>query len=716
MTLSSDPASARPQPFNATEPVPTQGNTEVVTLVEGATFCLSDRNGDVTPGAAQGLFVRDARVLSRWQLHLDGRRLQPLTVLGMDAFAGKFVLRRPPLPGKADSTLLVIRERLVGDGLRETITIRNLGREATSCAVTLLIDADFADLFAVKEGRVSSGGSDGAANGSELWLTAHSDVGRQLRISATADPDATPGALSWNVVVGPHDRWSTEIVAEPVVAGRKLTPGFERGEQVGASAAARKMQAWRQGSTPIEVDDPASVAVLAQTETDLGALQISDERTGTPFVAAGAPWFMTLFGRDSLLTAWMALPLDAGLAMGTLEILATTQGQRVNPCTEEEPGRILHELRLGPESKHALGGSHYYGSVDATPLFVMLLVEAWRWGADAETIRRLLPAADAALKWLEDYGDRDGDGFVEYQRATDQGLANQGWKDSFDAISFADGSPGTTPLALCEVQGYAYAALQARAELADAFDEPETARHCRTRAQRLREAFAEHFWLPERGWYALALDGSKRPVDALTSNTAHALWTGIAEDRHAEQLIANLSTEDMDTGYGLRTMSKSMAAYNPMSYHNGSVWPHDTAIATAGLLRYAHLPGAVDLAHRLLSGLLDAATAFGDRLPELFCGFDRDQFSPPLPYPSSCSPQAWAAATPLLLVRSTLGLEPNVPRRTLRLAPHLPERWGRIALSELQLGTAKIQIIAEGDRAEVHGLPSDWTLMEDASE
>lgn len=693
-------------PLNAGEPTVVG---DAVTLVEGATFCLSDSAGDVDPGNAHGLFVRDARVLSRWQLRLDGHRPQPLSVLAPDAYAARFVLRRPPLAGLADSTLLLTRERLVGDGLRETVTVENLGREATTCVLSLVVEADFADLFAVKEGRAAGGGAETAVNGQELQLTSRADGGRRLRVTASGDPLVTPAGLSWRIVVPARGQWSTEIVAEPMAAGRWISPGFERGQRVDHSAAARKLQAWRQENTRIDADDPALAAVLRRTETDLGALQIPDPRTGRPFVAAGAPWFMTLFGRDSLLTAWSVLPLDLNLALGTLQTLAATQGRAVDPVTEEEPGRILHELRLGPDSDRALGGSHYYGSVDATPLFVMLLAEAWRWGAEETTIRQLLPAADAALEWLERYGDRDGDGFVEYQRATDRGLANQGWKDSFDAIAFADGTQARTPIALCEVQAYAYAAWQARANLARAFGDEQRAEHCRKRAAELRAAFTDRFWLPDRGWYALALDGAKAPVDALTSNPGHALWTGIVPDEHAERLVQQLSGPDMDTGYGLRTMSAKMGAYNPMSYHNGSVWPHDTAIVVAGLLRYQHIPGAVELAHRLIDGLLDAATAFGGRLPELFCGFDRTRFSPPVPYPTSCSPQAWAAAAPLLLVRAALGFDPDVPARALRVVPRLPGRWGRLSLADLRLGSATVRISAEGDEAEIEGLPVDWS-------
>ncbi|NUT46469.1 MAG: amylo-alpha-1,6-glucosidase, partial [Saccharothrix sp.] len=485
---------------------------------------------------------------------------------------------------------------------------------------------------------------------------------------------------------------------------------FHRGERMEESGPARRIRAWRAASTRITASDPVLAGVLRRTEGDLGALRIEDPaRAGRPFVAAGAPWFMTLFGRDSLLTAWMALPLDVGLALGTLQTLAETQGRVVDPLTEEEPGRVLHELRRGPDSAAVLGGNHYYGTADATPLFVMLLAECWRWGADPAAVRALLPAADAALAWVDGYGDRDGDGFVEYRRATGRGLANQGWKDSPDGVNDAFGRLAVPPIALCEVQGYVYAALLGRAELAEGFGDEPTAARLRGRAEELRRRFAEAFWLPDRGWYAVALDGREHPVDALTSNTAHCLWTGIATDEHAAALIRRLAEPDMDTGYGLRTLASSMGAYNPMSYHNGSVWPHDTAIAVAGLLRYAHLPGAVELAHRLADGLLDAAASFGGRLPELYCGFARDEFSPPVPYPTSCSPQAWASAAPLLLVRSCLGLEPHLPRRTLATRPHLPPRWGELTLSDLRLGDRTAHVGATGGRVVVSGLPTDWT-------
>jgi glycogen debranching enzyme len=698
-----DPA---PDVFNASGESAVTGPGGAVTLVAGSTFCLSDGAGDICPGRAHGLFFRDARLISRWELSLDGQPPYPLSVHTTETFAARFALRLPPRPGHADSTLLVVRERLVGEGMRETITLHNLGRETSAVIVFLHADADFADLFAVKDGRARDGRSAVTVTETEL-LVRSPDGARGASVTASADPGILPGALTWRVVIPPRQRWTTEVTVQPLLGTRRVQPEFHHGEKLESSGPARKMRAWRRGSTTITTDNPVLGEVLRRAETDLGALLV--QRGDRSFVAAGAPWFMTLFGRDSLLTAWMALPLEAGLAVGTLQILAETQGRKVDPFTEEEPGRILHELRGGPDGPRVLGGNHYYGTVDATPLFVMLLAECWRWGAGEPVIRGLLPAADAALSWIERYGDRDGDGFVEYQRATDRGLVNQGWKDSSDAISDAAGRLAGPPIALCEVQGYVYAAYLARADLADRLGDQATADRCRARAAELRRRFDEAFWLPDRGWYAVALDGAKRPVDALASNTAHCLWTGIAADERAAELIGRLGSAEMDSGYGLRTLAASMAAYNPMSYHNGSVWPHDTAIAVAGLRRYAHLDGAERLAERLAAGLLDAAAAFGGRLPELFCGFSRGQFSPPVPYPASCSPQAWASAAPLLLVRSFLGIDPDCPHRTLAIRPRLPGSWGSVTLTDLSLGGITVNITATGDHAEVRGLPGDWT-------
>ena len=701
---------AAPTVPDASAPARIGSGRDTVTLLEGATFCLSDCQGDVVVGRSHGLFFHDARVLSKWELKLDGQPAEPLSVQPSEAFAAQFILRRAPQGGRADSTLLVVRERLVADGLRETISIENLAREPTAVSLELHVDADFADLFSVKEGRAGLGGADMTVVDGELVLRERADRVRGLTVTASGDPVVVPGSLTWQVVVPPAQRWQTEIAVQPTWVDQKVRTWLGRGEHLASSAPARKMEAWRDTATNIEADHLVLTAVLRQTESDLGALLIRDETgAGRSFVAAGAPWFMRLFGRDSLLTAWMALPLDAGLSVGTLQQLAAVQGRRVDPITEEQPGRILHEIRRG--GTDAQGGSIYYGSVDATPLFVMLLAECWRWGADQAAVGSLLAPADAALAWADRYGDRDGDGFIEYQRATNRGLINQGWKDSFDGINDATGRTAEPPIALCEVQGYQYAALLGRAELAEGFDDTRTAARLRDRAEVFRAKFLEAFWLPQQRWYAVALDGRKRPVGALTSNVGHCLWTGIATDEHAASIVERLAGEEMDSGFGLRTLATTMGAYNPMSYHNGSVWPHDTAIAVAGLLRYRHVPGALALAERLATGLVDAAATFGARLPELYCGFPRSRFHAPVRYPTSCSPQAWASAAPLLLVRSFLGIDPHVPERRISISPHLPKAWGRIALTDLRLGSVTVHLEAEGETAKMHGMPDDWRLL-----
>jgi glycogen debranching enzyme len=333
--------------------------------------------------------------------------------------------------------------------------------------------------------------------------------------------------------------------------------------------------------------------------------------------------------------------------------------------TEEEPGRIVHETRfLGAERINLTGHSAYYGSVDATPLFVVLLGELCRWGIDDSDLQRLLPHADRAIEWMDHFGDRDGDGFIEYLRSSERGLINQGWKDSVDAIRYRDGQVAEAPLALCEVQGYAYAAFQARASIADRLGDATTRDRMEARAAELKERFNRRFWLDELGWFAVALGADKEPVDSLTSNIGHCLWTGIVDDEHASSIVDCLLSAPMWTGWGVRTLAADERGYDPMSYHCGSVWPHDGALCAAGLARYGYFDEALTVAN----GLLDASQSWDGRLPEFFCGLDRKDVATPIPMPTSCSPQAWSSASPLLLLRLLLGLEPN-GNGTLRVEP-----------------------------------------------
>jgi glycogen debranching enzyme len=464
----------------------------------------------------------------------------------------------------------------------------------------------------------------------------------------------------------------------------------------------RRLDEWKAETPTLDTDHAGLERAVARSVEDLGALRIFDpEHPESPVIAAGAPWFMTLFGRDALIASWMALLVDPTLAQGVLETLARFQGDKLDPVTEEQPGRILHEVRFEEAPSLALGGgSIYFGTIDATPLFVMLLGELRRWGLADDAVRRLLPHADRALAWIAEYGDRDGDGYVEYQRSTPSGLANQGWKDSWDGISFADGRLPQAPIALCEVQGYTYAAYLARSYFALEDGDEETFRLYRGKATDLKEAFNRDFWLEDRGWYAVGLDAGKEPIDALASNVGHCLWTGIVDEERAPMVADRLLSDDMFTGWGIRTLACSMARYNPVSYHNGSVWPHDTAVAAAGLMRY----GCVEEAHRVIEALLGAANAFGGRLPELFAGIDRNELPTPASYPTSCSPQAWSAASPLLLLRSLLRFDPWQSRGRLHVAPEPLPSITRLELSHLLVAGKRIDLAWNDGELSIEGL------------
>lgn len=662
-----------------------------VTVLDGSSFCRSDRSGDISAHLAQGMFVKDTRLLSTWELLVDDQPLRSLAVVAGDAFSTTFVCRAAPRSPGAGPTVVVERHRLMGAGMREDITVRNFGTEVLGATLTLAVDGDFADLFAVKDGNPRRRGTvRRSVTEGQLELSV-SLAGRRRGVRVrTTDGDVRRGALSWRLAIAPRGSWHTTVHALPVDSGGEPAVSFPDDRPVTMAGPSQRLRQWL-GSVPeVRCDNEVLQQAIERSIADIGSLRIEDpDRPGMSVVAAGAPWFMTLFGRDSLITSWMCLPWGLDLARGTLRALAERQGRQVDPLSEEEPGKILHEVRLGLDESVALGASAtYYGSVDATPLFVMLLAEAARWGLPATEVAELLPAADRAISWIEEYGDADGDGFVEYARKTDRGLVNQGWKDSHDSISTRSGRIVSGPIALAEVQGYTYAAYRGRAELARALGDQSTARRCDARADDLQQRFEEAFWLPERGYYALALDGDKRPADALASNQGHCLWTGIAGAEHAARVAEHLRSPALFSGWGVRTLADDMGAFNPISYHNGSVWPHDNALAVAGLARYGHASAAAAVG----AAVIEASGAFAGRLPELFCGFDRDDLPVPVGYPTACSPQAWAAAAPLALLSALLGLRPDVPHRTVHAVDGLPEAWGRVCLRGVAVGDARVDV------------------------
>ena len=663
--------------------------------MEGTCFAVSGPGGDVD-GATEGLFVRDARVISRWRLLVDRARLHPLGGYTEEPFAGVFVARTPPRDGHVEPTVLVERRRYVGSGMREDLVLRNYGREAAGVTLTLEVGADFADLFAVKAGRHEDAAPVTVSATGEVWTASarHGQSDRAVRVLAPGAVVASD-SLTYKVVVPAHGQWETSIGVMVDVDGEELPMRFPLGVPPQHAAPAHQIAEWHRASPTLRSDSLPLTLTVARSEEDLAALRLSDPtEPGIDVVAAGAPWFMALFGRDSLLTSSLTLAVDPDLALGTLQALARHQGKTVDPLSEEEPGRILHELRFGVDVSLALGGAErYFGSVDATPLFVVVLGQLARWGADPQFVDALLPAADAALRWVDDYGDKDGDGYVEYLRSTDRGLRNQGWKDSADGVNYADGSLAQPPVALVEVQAYVYAAFAARAELAGHRGDTDAAAYWAGRASSLKRRFNEDFWLPERGWFAVGLDADKRPIDALASNMGHALWAGVVDPDKAARVAARLVSPELFSGYGIRTLATTMGAYNPASYHNGSVWPHDTAICVAGLLRY----GFVGQAQRVAAGLVEAAAYFSGRLPELFCGFDRVEIPGPVPYPAAGSPQAWASAAPIGILTALLGIDPDVPGGTVRLSPSLPGAWGGVQLEGVPLGTERLRLEVRAD-------------------
>jgi glycogen debranching enzyme len=654
----------------------------VVTSFSGSSFCVSSSTGDIDGRHPQGWFIRDRRMLSDLVVRLDDELPELLMVTTPSASSAVFVARARPPRGESEASLLLERRRVIGRRFREELVLRNLSTRPRPVRISIAVRADFADVFAVKESRVRAlRPTSIQAEGSAVTIARHDEAVRVQLEHAEASTDG----LEIVVLIPPRDVWSgmLEVATHPIA---------DRGPVV----ASRPISA-----DELVVDDPLVGAAVRRSATDLAGLRIDDPDDPDSFaIAAGAPWFMALFGRDSLWTALMTLPLDPGIAKGTLSMLAARQGTQDVPATEEQPGRILHETRLTPGMPLVLGGgATYYGTVDASMLFVMLLGEYARWTGDLDFVRRMLPHADAALNWARRDGDADGDGFVEYERGTAAGLLNQGWKDSWNGVTFADGRLAEPSIALCEVQAYWYAALVARADLADALGAPDTAAGCRAEADALRRRFEEAFWIEPRGHYALALDGAKAVVDSNTSNQGHVLWCGIASPERAAQVAAHLVSTSLFSGWGIRTLAADMAAYNPLSYHNGSVWPHDSAIAAAGLARYGHSTEAAMIAR----ALFDAAAMFDGRLPELFAGFSREDFAVPIPYPTSCSPQAWASAAPLLLVRALIGLEPELQLGRVAINP---TGWPDLPLqvSGLSLGGRRVSARTEGDRYRLSGL------------
>lgn len=666
-------------------------------LKHGDTFAVLDPSGDIVPTGLgeQGVYHRGTRHLSRYELSINGRR--PLLLSSTVRDRNELLTVDLTNPDLVDGTgllprgsLHVFRTQVLWAGtLHERVRLTNFGLEPAAVALAFRLDADFRDVFEVRGSRRARRGErlspervDGALN---LVYRGRDGVTRRTRVEADPPPaELGPGALRYDLTIAPQSSVTVVLAvgcpdnsggaaafdAARAASGRALTDARSRGARIRTSN--ERMNEW-----------------LNRSSADLH-MMVTALPTG-PYPYAGVPWFSTPFGRDGIITAFEVLWTDPNLAAGVLRLLAETQARRMAPRRDAEPGKILHEMRNGEMA--ALGEipfGRYYGSIDATPLFVMLAAAYYQRTGDLGAIAPLWDAIDSALHWLDEFGDLDGDGFVEYRRRTETGLLHQGWKDSSDPVSHADGRLAEPPIALCEVQGYAYAARRAGARLAAALGRPARARALERSAEDLRLRFERTFWLEDGGHYALALDGHKLPCAVLASNAGHVLWTGLCSPERAARTAERLMREDSFSGFGIRTLAASAPRYNPMSYHNGSVWPHDNALIAAGFARY----GLTALAGRLLAGLFEAALWLDlHRLPELFCGFRQRPGEGPTRYPLACAPQAWAAGAVALLLSSSLGMTIDAPARRITFAgAYLPPFLDEVDIEGLRLGGHEVDL------------------------
>jgi glycogen debranching enzyme len=662
---------------------------ETISILDGNQFVVTDRQGDIeaTPTENHGLFLDDTRFLSRWVLTIDGRQPTLLSVDNTSYYRVQHFLALAKGAVYIDSDVTVARQRSVDGGFHEVLVVDNNGKAPLDLAVHMEVAADFADLFEVRDNRAKKGELYRRVTDGRLTLGYRRDQYRHETVVTSSVPAKIgDDGLSFDVHLEPHGRWTTEFDVRAI-----RRPDVERPDAPRASTdwsrpeLADNLRRWIEGAPQVSSSWERLEHVYRRSLVDLAALRFQAPVLLRWMPAAGLPWFMAIFGRDSLLTSFQALPFLPELAATTLETLALLQSRADDPFRDAEPGKIPHELRFGEmtafeDTPH----SPYYGTADATPLFLILMEEYQRWTGDSELVKSLEREARAAVQWIDRYGDRDGDGYIEYERRNPNGLENQCWKDSGDSIAFADGTLAPTPRATCELQGYAYDAKRRTARLArDVWNDPAWAAQLERQAADLKRRFNEDFWLPERNFFALGLDGHKRKIDSLTSNIGHLLWSGIADEKKARDCVTHLMSDAMFSGWGVRTMAVGEGAYNPIGYHVGTVWPHDNSFIAWGLRRYGYGAEAARIAY----AMIEAAGYFDDRLPEAFGGAPRAATRFPVEYPTACSPQAWASGAPLLLIRTLLGLEssgehlivdPALPSAIERLEVlDLPGVWGR---------------------------------------
>lgn len=644
-----------------------------LTILDGSTFCVCDERGDIDGVAtASGFFASDTRFLSRSVLTLGGERLDPLSHDQPAPYLASFVLRNPLAAGLRADELVIERERFVGDCMEERVVVTNLGLRRVEVVLGVELAADFADIFVVKSLTPQFGYPHEAVPASrpaervDDRTVVFSDCSYPVRtVVDLSEPfDESGGVARFIFSLEPRARWRVLVGVRPELeaATRLRAASFARERAAQRRRAGRSLADWEKSVPLLDARWDDLVQTWDRSLADIASLRMRVSRLAEGQVlAAGMPWFMAVFGRDTIISSLQTLPLGTKLAADTLRALADMQATADDPERDAEPGKIIHELRRG---KTALRWTdRYYGTADATPLFLILLSELWNWTGDSALPLELEGAARRALAWIDGPADLDGDGFAEYECRSPNGLSNQAWKDSEDSMAFHDGTLAEAPIAPVEVQGYVHDAKSRIAEMArEVWQDEALALRLENEAVALRRRFDEAFWIEERGFYALGLDRDKCQIDSLTSNVGHLLWSGVVPAHRRESVADLLMGERLWSGWGVRTMASGEGAYNPLAYHNGAVWPHDNSLIAWGLARCGRRAHAA----RILRGMVEAAAHFGYRLPEVFAGFGRADTRFPVVYPTASSPQAWAAATTVLLLQVVLGLVPDRGERVLR--------------------------------------------------
>jgi glycogen debranching enzyme len=670
-----------------------------LTLIDGKTFLSTTVSGDIMPPGAPdvGFFHDDTRFLSRLELRVDGYRTVVLSSSTEQTFAsqielttGKSTMRETyEIP---ENTVHIRREQLLSsETLFDNFSFENFNFTELELHIELAYEADFMDVFQVR------GVAREKLGHYFLPVVRHDSIvfhycgldriARETSIHLSPPPDMVDGTTArWKLRLPPFKRFQLQTTIVPQVEGkrsRSVKPDFGQQLRLRREAIAD----WASHSTSFSAANTVFSEMVETCKADFHALQIPEAKERV--IAAGIPWFATMFGRDSIIAAYQSLMLNPRLATETLRVLAKLQGNEKNDWRDEEPGKILHEYREGEMTRAGeMPFGPYYGSVDATPLWLILLSETFNWTADEQLVKDLLPNAYRALEWIDSYGDLDDDGFVEYQRRSPKGLANQGWKDSWDAIMHHDGEVAKSPIALCEVQGYVYEAKYRMASLMRSFGDIKTADRLKKESAEMARRFEKAFWMPKLNFYAMALDRDKRQTQVISSNPGHLLFTRMLPQDRAKAVTQRFMREDMFSGWGWRTMSRDERVFNPLSYHRGSVWPHDNSLIAHGMALYEFR----EPANQLFTALYQAALNFRDyRLPELFCGIERREHDEPVQYPVSCSPQAWASGSIFLILMSVLGIRPSAQRRELNIVnPELPAFLEHLSIRNMRVGGSRV--------------------------